>query len=165
MDINTDDVIYLKSRIDEIHKLIVNEQSDINSGTTLQSSSPGYELGDIVNWTVNIRRARQAHLAKGLFDWPAWDMLLDLTLAEKHHRNLCASDLANGANVALTSGLRVVDNLVRTGMASRESDSKDRRRSLIKLTPEGRSTIESYFKSIAPSFSKLSAAQRAQEVA
>lgn len=155
MDIKVDDVIYLKSRIDEIHKLIINEQSEINLGAARQSSSPGYELGDIINWTVKFRRARQEHLAKGLFEWPAWDMLLDLTLAEKHQRNLCASDLANGANVALTSGLRVVDNLVRAGMASRESDSTDRRRSLIKLTPQGRSTIESYFQSFASSFAEL----------
>jgi DNA-binding MarR family transcriptional regulator len=165
MTIEADDVVYLKSRLDEIHKMIIDEQSGINSVVTVQSSSQGYDLNDLVNWEVKIRRARQAHMAKGLFDWPAWDMLLDLTLAERSQRSLCASDLANGANVALTSGLRAVDNLVRSGMASRESDSKDRRRSLIKLTPEGRSTIESYFRSVAPDISAYTAASEAQKVA
>jgi len=76
-------------------------------------------------------------------------MMLDLMVAQTSGRNLSASDLATGAGVPLSSGLRMIAALERLGLAHRSIDDRDRRRSLVRLTEKGIERMASYFEEIA----------------
>ena len=70
---------------------------------------------------------------------------LDLMLAGTHGRVLSASDLATGAGVPLSSGLRMISALERLGLVHRAIDERDRRRTIVRLTDVGTERMASYF--------------------
>src|SRR3546814_3201869 len=70
-------------------------------------------------------------------------MMLDLMLAREQDRQLSASDLATGAGVPLSSGLRMIAALEQEGLVHRAIDEKDRRRSLIRLSDAGADRMRS----------------------
>src|SRR3546814_13880100 len=67
----------------------------------------------------------------------------DLMLAREHDRQLSASDLATGAGVPLSSGLRMIAALEQDGLVRRAIDEKDRRRSIVRLTDAGADSMRS----------------------
>src|SRR3546814_1774817 len=75
-------------------------------------------------------------------------MMLDLMLAREQDRQLSASDLATGAGVPLSSGLRMIAALEQEGLVHRAIDEKDRRRSLIRLSDAGADRMKRYFETI-----------------
>src|SRR3546814_12141723 len=77
-----------------------------------------------------------------------WDMMLDLMLAREQDRQLSASDLATGAGVPLSSGLRMIAALEQEGLVHRAIDEKDRRRSLIRLRDAGADRLQPDFETI-----------------
>ena len=87
---------------------------------------------------------------------PVWDMMLDLMLAGANGRILGASDLATGAGVPLSSGLRMIASLERSGLVQRTIDERDRRRTLVRLTDAGIERMASYF-------DKIGAARRGRQ--
>jgi DNA-binding MarR family transcriptional regulator len=74
-----------------------------------------------------------------------WDMMLDLMLANANGRTLSASDLATGAGVPLSSGLRMIAAIEGAGLARRTIDERDRRRTIVRLTEAGAEKMASYF--------------------
>ena len=56
-----------------------------------------------------------------------------------------ASDLATGAGVPLSSGLRMIAAIEGAGLARRTIDERDRRRSIVRLTEAGAEKMASYF--------------------
>ena len=79
---------------------------------------------------------------------PVWDMMLDLMLAGAHGRVLSASDLATGAGVPLSSGLRMIASLEQRGLVHRSIDERDRRRTIVRLSDGGIERMASYFEKI-----------------
>lgn len=63
-----------------------------------------------------------------------------LHLGPLNQRNLGKKLLKSGGNITL-----VIDNLEKNGWVERNRDPNDRRSVLIRLTPEGKEVIESYF--------------------
>ncbi len=94
------------------------------------------------------RRQRDGHFPRDMFGEPAWDMMLDLMLAGAHGRMLSASDLATGAGVPLSSGLRMISALERLGLVHRSIDERDRRRTIVRLTDTGVERMATYFEKI-----------------
>lgn len=74
---------------------------------------------------------------------PAW-MEIDLTLPQLRTLLILAEEgplvigqIAQKLGVGLSTGGHLVDRLVQAGLADRTEDSKDRRRTLAQLTPQG----------------------------
>ena len=98
------------------------------------------------------RRQRQADLPElaGFWGDAAWDMLLDLFVAGEEGRMVDVKNACIGAQVAATTGLRLIDRLARGGLIARTSDPFDRRKSMLRLTSLGVMGMRRHFEQIRP---------------
>ena len=84
---------------------------------------------------LRLRRQRDKIFGPGIFADPAWDMLLDLFLAqEKNLKPISISSLCIAAAVPSTTALRWIETLVQQGLVSKQADPRDKRRTFISLT-------------------------------
>ncbi|BAF86616.1 MULTISPECIES: response regulator [Azorhizobium] len=93
---------------------------------------------------VAARADRDAIFQAGLFSDPAWDMLLDLAVAEATNRPISVTSLCIASGVPTTTALRRIDDLKDAGLLDRIPDPGDRRRILVKLTAMGRERMEAF---------------------
>lgn len=100
---------------------------------------------------AEIRRAIRARRLReevfglpGLFEDPAWDMLLDLFAAELERRRVSVSSLCIAAAVAPTTALRWITKLIELGLFERRPDEFDRRRAFIALTARASTAMRNY---------------------
>lgn len=145
------EIAELKSRIDQIHDLLASRGDEAEAGFTGPANgneAPRSALLDQVSFTIHVRRIRRSHFGTSELSGPIWDMMLDLVLADTHGRALSASDLATGAGVPLSSGLRMISAIERLGFAQRSIDERDRRRTIVRLTAAGIDRMASYFEKI-----------------
>lgn len=149
---SSQEVAELKSRIDAIHELLAGRGGELSAPTTARNgageASPQAALLNQLSLSIQIRRIRRNHFGSAELAGPIWDMMLDLMLAESQGRALSASDLATGAGVPLSSGLRMISTLERLGLAQRSIDERDRRRTIVRLTGSGTERMASYFEKI-----------------
>lgn len=68
---------------------------------------------------------------------PAWDMLLDLFLAQERNEPICVTSLCYASHVPPTTALRWIGVLVDDGLVFRRQDREDKRRSYVLLTDAG----------------------------
>lgn len=145
------EIAELKSRIDQIHDLLASrgEELPVAANRPVESVSGEARLKSVlldqVSFSIQMRRMRRSHFGSAELSGPIWDMMLDLMLASTHGRALSASDLATGAGVPLSSGLRMIGTLERLGLAQRSIDERDRRRTIVRLTEVGSERMASYF--------------------
>jgi DNA-binding MarR family transcriptional regulator len=83
-----------------------------------------------------------------LFADPAWDMLLELYVAQLSQRRMTVSRLSEASGVPSTTALRWIETLVRHGLADRRNDPLDGRRVYISLSAEGCRAIQDYLDSL-----------------
>nr|WP_236704453.1 MarR family transcriptional regulator [Sphingomonas sp. ATCC 31555] len=83
-----------------------------------------------------MRRQRDV-LVKDMFGEPAWDMLLELFIAEAEGRPTPVKNLCLAACASVSTALRRLDCLVEAGLVGKVDDATDARRSLIQLTDRG----------------------------
>ena len=148
----------IRSRIDQIHEMLASHggeapalMGDINLLPGAHAPGAGEPRAALVNqlmFNIQMRRMRKSHFGGAQLSGPSWDMMLDLMLADTHGRELSASDLATGAGVPLSSGLRMIAALEEHGLAKRSIDERDRRRSIVRLTERGTERMASYFERI-----------------
>jgi len=148
------EIAELKSRVDQIHDLLAGrgEESPVATLRAVDSSRPEAlqktGLLDQLSFSIQMRRIRRSHFGSAEMSGPVWDMMLDLMLAGAHGRVLSASDLATGAGVPLSSGLRMISALERLGLVHRSIDERDRRRTIVRLTDIGTERMATYFEKI-----------------
>ncbi|WP_422059274.1 MarR family winged helix-turn-helix transcriptional regulator [Sphingopyxis sp.] len=144
------EIAEIRSRIDQIHDLLAKSGAD----EQLSASAAGFGLTpvaaeprliDQLALSIQVRRMRKSHFGTAQMSGPTWDMMLDLMLANANGRALSASDLATGAAVPLSSGLRMIASLEAMGLAKRSIDERDRRRTIVRLTEAGTERMASYF--------------------
>ncbi|ABF54606.1 helix-turn-helix domain-containing protein [Sphingopyxis alaskensis] len=135
------EIAELKSRVDQIHELLASRGDD----PPAMLAHPA--LLDQLSFSIEVRRIRRSHFGADM-SGPVWDMMLDLMLARAKGRVLGASDLATGAGVPLSSGLRMIAALESHGLVEREIDERDRRRTLVRLSGAGAERMASYFERI-----------------
>lgn len=82
-----------------------------------------------------IRRLRVRHVAGLIFGEPAWDILLDLTVAQFWRRETSVTSLCIAADVPPTTALRWINNMTRNGMIVRRPCERDGRRSFLAAAP------------------------------
>lgn len=80
-----------------------------------------------------------------LFGEPAWDLLLDLFIAEAEGKKLSVTAACIGAAVPTSTALRWLLILEQRGLLTRESDPTDARRVFLRLTGEGYARMVDYF--------------------
>jgi DNA-binding MarR family transcriptional regulator len=102
--------------------------------------------------TIRARRLRDQFFGAGLFEDPAWDMLLDLYAAELEHTRVSVSSLCIAAAVAPTTALRWISKMTEAGLFVRQPDPQDRRRAFMALSNDASEAMRAY----------LSALQRAE---
>lgn len=80
-----------------------------------------------------------------LFGEPAWDMLLDLFIAEADGKQLSITAACIGAAVPTSTALRWLVILEDRGLVRRENDPSDARRVFLHLTGDGYASMMNYF--------------------
>ena len=143
----------LKSRIDEIHELLAARGGDEPAAPIRVELEPRSDVAaprrvDQLSFSLQARRMRRHHFGSAQMSGPTWDMMLDLMLANANGRILSASDLATGAGVPLSSGLRMIASLEAMGLVKRSIDERDRRRTIVRLTDAGTERMASYFEKV-----------------
>ena len=122
------------------------------SATTLADRRPVFDAGpaeaapdpQAIRGALRARRLRDGFFGAGLFEDPAWDMLLDLFAAELEGARVSISSLCIAAAVAPTTALRWLNRLVTDGLLERRPDPQDRRRAFVVLSPRGAGAMRSY---------------------
>jgi DNA-binding MarR family transcriptional regulator len=98
-------------------------------------------LTSFVRRILKFRRRREALLGASLFADPAWDMLLDLLIAEEERRLIPVTALCHAAPVPTTTALRYVGALKDAGFIVREPHPDDRRIAFVRLTSDASSRL------------------------
>jgi hypothetical protein len=99
---------------------------------------------DALRQVIKRRRARDLCFPAGLFADPAWDILLDLTIARIERRDLSVTDVCIAAAVPQTTALRWISTLDRQGLIDRIPDPRDSRRVIVRLSSDGWQRMERY---------------------
>jgi hypothetical protein len=93
---------------------------------------------------VRERLKRNQHFEARLFADPAWDMMLDLFIAEAEGRETPVMNLCLSSQVPETTTLRWVKTLEHAGIVIRQKDEHDQRRVLVRLSPVASKALASY---------------------
>ncbi|MDI4656004.1 response regulator [Xanthobacter autotrophicus] len=101
---------------------------------------------------VAARADRDAIFQAGLFSNPAWEMMLDLAVAEASQRPISVSSLCIASGAPATTALRRIDDLEAAGLVTRTPDARDRRRIIVVLTDLGRERMEAFVRRQADRF-------------
>lgn len=104
----------------------------------------GFDIGDDqipdgilvreIEIMIKMRKLRATSLPQVQFGEPAWDVLLDLTVARFGQRKTSISSASIAAGVPMTTGLRCLQELIAKGVVERFDDQKDRRRSFVQIS-------------------------------
>lgn len=97
-----------------------------------------------VRRVIRARRVRDKAFEPGMFEDPAWDILLDLFAAHLERAEVSVSSLSIAAAVAPTTALRWIGRLATAGLLVRQHDPFDRRRALMSLSPTAMAGMRSY---------------------
>lgn len=99
--------------------------------------------------TYALRRKRAAIFGNpDLFGEPAWDILLDLFIAQGEGKTVSVSSACIGSAAPATTGLRWLGVLADEGLVVRENDSEDHRRVMVRLTATGQAAMERFFDTV-----------------
>lgn len=104
---------------------------------------------DSVVSAICARRLRGRYFPEVMFADPAWDMMLELLLAELNQQCQTVTDLCDAASVPAPTALRWLNSLVQMGLIVRRDDPFDVERSFVELAPETSIALRDYFREIA----------------
>ncbi len=115
--------------------------------------APAPVTSDITASTVRdvlrARRLRDRFFGDGLFEDPAWDMLLDLFAAQLEGARVSVSSLCIAAAVAPTTALRWIGKLTAARLLVRAPDPEDGRRAFVALSGDARDAMHRYVATLA----------------
>ncbi|MEG8039594.1 winged helix DNA-binding protein [Sphingomonas sp. LR60] len=115
--------------------------------------APASPMSEISSTTVRdvlrARRLRDRFFEGGLFEDPAWDMLLDLFAAQLEGTRVSVSSLCIAAAVAPTTALRWIGKLTAARLLARAPDPEDGRRAFVALTDQASDAMHRYVSTLA----------------
>lgn len=98
---------------------------------------------------VAARRQRNRHFDPVLFSNPAWDMLLNLFVAEADGRPMTVLDGCTVSAMPQSVTLRWLGYLKQEKMVVEFNEPRQSRQTLLRLSPQTRDTIAAYFSVLA----------------
>ena len=99
---------------------------------------PDLALGVYARKIYQSRRERDKKSpAQGLFQDPAWDILLDLFIAHAENKKMSVTSAGLAGQASTTTALRWIWALEEAKLVERKHDEADKRRSFVSLTTEG----------------------------
>jgi DNA-binding MarR family transcriptional regulator len=102
------------------------------------------EAVEVIREILRYRRRRDRVFGGDLFGEPAWDILLELYMAELTYKNISVSSACLASAVPATTALRWIGTLEKKGLIMRRNDPMDRRRVWLCLTPHGSAAMQNY---------------------
>lgn len=99
---------------------------------------------EVVAQIIDARQKRATLFSPNLFADPAWDMMLELFLAELKGQTLATSQLGHKANVPMTTSLRWIEKLEADGWVRRMPDVHDLRRVFVEISERGFHTMRAW---------------------
>lgn len=102
------------------------------------------KLATIAMSIYRARRRRSKFFDASLFSEPAWDMLLDLFVANVRGRKVSVTSLCRAAEVSDATGLRWIEMLESKGLVRRRSVSEDGRLRFVELSDGGFEAVCKY---------------------
>ena len=147
----------LRQLSDEVSRIATTlaRLSTVPGAAPLERHSPGASTGtmpsvpaELVRQVIRARRVRAQFFAEDLFADPAWDMLLDLLVAEIAQHRVPVSSLCIAAAVPPTTALRWIKMMTDAGLFVRRSDPHDGRRVFVELSPGASTSIRRYFSEV-----------------
>lgn len=109
---------------------------------------------EIYRLEKRLRSARNELFPTGYFADVAWDILVDLFLADDEHRKLSIADLSARNDVPLSTLLRYLAKMEEDGLVYRTPDHHDKRRVFIKLTSAAEQKLQHVANDAQPHFPK-----------
>lgn len=107
-------------------------------GALHSGSTTDIALASLAEKIYQSRRDRDKRSpVSGLFQDPAWDILLDLFVAQARGKHISITSAATAGLVPPTTALRWVWALEEAKLVTRVSDGADKRRSFVVLTTSG----------------------------
>lgn len=124
---------------------------DISAATDDNESAQDHPYWlELARRAYSDRRRRAKYFDASLFGEPAWDLLLDLFIAEKEGRRVSVTSACIGAAVPSTTALRWILVLENEDLVWRENDPKDARRAFLHLTAKAYTQMIEYLSTTVP---------------
>jgi len=128
-------VMMLRDAADQIAQMAEILAEEVLPPQSAPVSGADYEA--IASRHYGFRRRRAKILGSHIACGPAWDILLDLFINHYRNRKVAITDAAIAAACPHTTALRWIEVLVAEGLARKEPDLKDARRSFVILSTDG----------------------------
>lgn len=109
----------------------------------------------LVQLIIRQRRLRDRFFDAELFADPAWDILLDLTVARAEHQRVTITSLCIAAAVPATTALRWIAQMTEAGILVRQPDEDDKRRAFIALSDKTADAMARYFEALGKDAARL----------
>jgi hypothetical protein len=93
---------------------------------------------------IRERRVRERYFNEVRFGEPAWDIILDLTLAWFENKTVAVSSLCIASGVPMSTAMRWINDMIEAGTIDRWIDPADGRRTLVRITPSTRDAMLRY---------------------
>lgn len=93
---------------------------------------------------IRERRVRERYFNEVRFGEPAWDIILDLTLAWFENTTVAVSSLCIASGVPMSTAMRWINDMIEAGIIDRWIDPADGRRTLVRITPATRDAMLRY---------------------
>ena len=93
---------------------------------------------------IRERRVRERFFKKARFGEPAWDIILDLTLASFEGKTVAVSSLCIASGVPMSTAMRWINEMIEAGLIDRWIDPTDGRRNLMQVSPATRDAMLRY---------------------
>jgi DNA-binding MarR family transcriptional regulator len=107
-------------------------------------SSEGLDLLAFTRRMIAERYRRYQYFSAHLFSDPAWDILLELFIAEIEMRQVPVTNLCFTSNVPDTTVLRWIRLMEQDGLLIRRKDKVDKRRVLVQLNRQAADAMRAY---------------------
>jgi len=136
---NQEKLIIIEKMLKEI---LVNNQISF-----AESSKPSDVISALQSAELEISRIRgrrKAFQDSDIFFDPAWDILLELFVANAREAKLSVSAVGLGSGLAQATVIRWISLLASHGLVKRVDDAMDRRRSWIYLTNKSNKIMSNY---------------------
>lgn len=93
---------------------------------------------------IRARRLRERFFEGARFGEPAWDILLDLSLAWFEGKAVSVSSVCIASGVPMTTAMRWINEMIDAGLIDRWIDPTDGRRNLVQIAPATRQAMVRY---------------------